>query len=203
MKSILAFLLLILLVATPSSAQSPGMVEFTPVAGPYNSKQSEQSGPVFPGCVRVKGAPTPTCYSPIVPGAKTAPLLGGRVTVWLSRAFAVEGSLLGSPQAFDRPVFTSVRGVLSFAPHSRLWAYALAGPALVHSADGPGTDLGGVLGLGAHFRVAQSLSLRAEVERYIGATDQLDAHNNVFLTLGLSVGIRHGNRNEEPSIVAP
>ena len=193
MRSTLAFPLVLLLVATPCSAQSPGAVEFTPVAGPY---QSRESG-VVPPCRFIKGAPNAYCDNE-APASKSATvaLVGGRVTVWLSRGVAVEGSLMGSPQAFTSPVFASARGVASFAPRSRLWAYFLAGPALVYATDGSGTDVGGVLGAGAHFRVAQSLSVRAEVERYLGAGDQLAAHSNAFLTLGLSVAMRLAGREK-------
>lgn len=200
MKSSLAFLLVLFLEATSGSAQSRGMVEFTPVGGPY---QSEHGVAVFVGCQVTKGTPGPCVYPYPSSGTKNPLIFGGRLTVWLAPPFALEGSLMGSPQSMETPVFASVRGVLKFAPRSRLSAYALGGPALVTFDDAPLT-FGGVLGVGASFHIVRSLALRAEFERYLYADDQwltdgyriFGEHKNTFMTLGLSVALRHGNRDE-------
>jgi opacity protein-like surface antigen len=186
---------MLLLAATLCAAQRRGTVQITPVGGPYGSTVP-LSYPIL--CIDADNPP-PTCYE-----SKYSPLFGARMTFWVARSFGVEGSLLVSPQSFDNPGLGSIRGLATFAPASRLRAYAVGGLALVsfHADRGPsffaspasgvgyGSKLGGVLGVGTYFQIAPSLGLRAEYERYLYSEDQLSGHRNAFMTLGLSFALR-------------
>lgn len=190
------------------SAQGRGTVQITPVGGPYGST-------VIVGsqiCYVYEPPPTAACSTT----SKYSPLFGARLTFWLARSFAVEGSYVGSAQSFDNPWFGSIRGIATFAPASRLRAYAVGGLALVgfHAErDGPkflstflsweppdvgyGSMIGGVLGVGTYFQIAPWLGLRAEFERYLYSEDKLSGHRSGFMTLGLSYALRGGEGNHQ------
>jgi hypothetical protein len=77
------------------------------------------------------------------------------------------------------------------------WAYLVGGPAFVGRsgeafATLSGTALGGVVGVGAHLRVANALALRAEVEDYLYSV-QWYHQQDFSLSVGLSVASRIGS----------
>jgi hypothetical protein len=116
---------------------------------------------------------------------------------------AVDGSLWYSPSSVTGPgggpaavVVGDVR-VLLKTGGSGTWAYLAAGPAFVGQLGGTyGTDtgmghVGGVVGLGAHFRLASALALRAEVEDYLYSVQsyqQQDFSLSVSLSLASRIG---------------
>jgi hypothetical protein len=141
------------------------MVELTPAGGPYTSHAAGYSSGCGGGTEKGTGL-----FIPCPIEQKTTLLYGGRLTVWLGRSFAVEGSVAGSPEAEDTPVFASMRGVLTVAPRSRLSAHVLGGPALVAFHQSSVTvghpayyrsplTLAGVLGVGTYL-IGPSLALR-------------------------------------------
>jgi len=165
------------------AAQVRGTVEVSPLVGPYRYKQSYGC---FFGCMTINGEPVEPCGC-APPGWKTTAVLGGRVTGWLSRSTALEGTLLCSPSsAVDNPVIGSARGLVRFAPHARLWAYAVGGPALVRFSDGVSG------GHTFHMGGVPSLGFRAEVERYLYSTEESQVHNTLFATFALSAAVRAG-----------
>jgi hypothetical protein len=154
-----------------------------------------------------KGVPCPYYEYP-TPGSPeqhSAVAFGGRVTAWVAKRVAVEGSLLYSPSSVTGS--TSGQSSTMIASDVRVlvgtrgrdaWAYLLAGPAFVArfgdayaSATGSGR-LGGVVGLGADLRVGRSLGIRAEAEQYLYSFQGYH-QQDFILSVGLSVAPRIGS----------
>ena len=194
-----------LLAAPRCQAQVRGTVSLSTPVGVYIPTASLP--PRFAHCL-------PEVICRISRQQSSAVVLGGRVTAWFNPRLALEGSVLYSPspvateftssfpngallaretsQATAAVVATSVRVLVSPVPVTRLWVYMVGGPAFVSRSgdaysDWSGTTrFGGVVGAGAHLRVARSLALRAELEQYLYS---LDGHHqrDVYLSLGLSL----------------
>jgi hypothetical protein len=92
----------------------------------------------------------------------------------------------------------NVRVLVSLIRGAGTWAYVAGGPAFVGRFGDAGSDfagtarLGGVIGAGAHFRVARALALRADVEDYLYSVQGYHQQDFV-LSVGLSVASRIGN----------
>jgi hypothetical protein len=140
------------------------------------------------------------------------------VTAWVNRSIALEGSLWYSPSSatgefssslngvpLDREtntapaqiLATNVRVLVSLTRGAARWVYVAGGPAIIGRFGDARTDfagtarLGGVVGAGAHFRVARALALRADVEDYLYSVQGY--HQQDFsLSVGLSVASQIG-----------
>ena len=167
------------------SAQAWGTVEFSPVAGAYLS-----TAELPYGCFHV-ALPNP-CTPP---KQSTTVAVGGRLTAWLSRGIAVEGSLWDSPSSPANVVAGSARLLLGLTPRSGTRVYIVGGPAFVrlfgydYASSIAGIDLGSVVAVGAHVRVAPSLALRTELEQYVYSYAE-HRQRDLFLSLGLSLAPR-------------
>jgi hypothetical protein len=175
------------------SAQARGTVEFSPVVGAYFPTSQFQSVCFSDGPNRQPiGCPT---------AQTTALALGGRVTAWASKRIAVEGSLWHSPSTPTDDIVTGdVRILLSFFGRNGSWAYMVGGPAFASHEHGGG--FAGVVGAGAHFRVAPRLAIRAEFEEYLSS---LEGHSqwDHFLSLGVSVVLRNMDRKGGETSATP
>lgn len=190
------------IIAAPrSSAQVRATV--SPVVGVYlpNGRLPAE----HPGYLCPKGVPCPYYDFPTgSPEQHSAVAFGGRVTAWVVKQVAVEGSLWYSPSSVTGS--TSGRSSTIIASDVRLlvgtrgrddWAYLLAGPAFVArfgdaytTTTGSGR-LGAVVGLGVDLRVARSLGIRAEAEQYLYSVQGYHQQDFV-LSVGLSVASRIG-----------
>ena len=194
------------IVAAPRAAAQV-RVTLSPVVGVYlpNGRL-----PAEPAPVRLCAKGVPGCYYndfPTLgsPELHSAVALGGRVTGWVNKRVAVEGSLwyssssvTGSTSGGSSTIVASDLRVLVGTRGRDAWAYLLAGPAFIArfgdayaSATGSGR-LGGVVGLGADLRVARSLGIRAEAEQYLYSFQGYHQQDFV-LSVGLSVAPRIGS----------
>ena len=207
--AILLWLAAMTLAAQPCSAQATRTVEFSPLIGAYVPTAQLPGEPI--GCWAVAGL---SCRSSRQQNSAIA--LGGRASVWVGKGIALEGSLWYSPSTITGEISTSLNGALLsretsegpagvVATNVRLlvsltrgagsWAYVVGGPALVSRfgdahADFPGiARFGGMVGAGAHLRVARSLAIRAEVEQYLYSVQGYHQQDFV-LSVGLSVASR-------------
>lgn len=197
-----------LLAAPRCSAQARGTIEFSPVVGVYLPSGRLPAVPPNPICL-MKGVPVPyledydAACKPTPPSRTSAVRVGGRLSVWMSQRMAVDGSLWYSPSSVTGPnggpaavVVGDVR-LLVKTRGSGSWAYLVAGPAFVGQlGDTSGTDagmghFGGVVGVGAHLRVASALALRAEVEDYVYSIESYQ-HHDFALSVSLSLASRIG-----------
>jgi hypothetical protein len=187
-----------------STTQRAGTVELSSMVGAY--VPTAQLSSLVPPCVAVGG-----CL--LTRRQNAAIALGGRVTAWFNRRIALEGSVWYSPSSVaeqasssfngsplvvatnETPasiVATNVRILVSPINAPTMWVYVVGGPALVaHTGEAyPGstgtTQVGGVVGVGAHLRVARSLALRAELEQYMYSF-QGSGQRDLFVSVGLSL----------------
>jgi opacity protein-like surface antigen len=142
---------------------------------------------------------------------KTAAAFGGRITIWLQQAFAIEGgfayalsdgdvelngqdlcdtSFDGDAIVCDANVwFGSLKGLYRFAPQAGAnWAIHLgAGPAVISRGgdafeDADGkTDIGGVLNVGASFDLTPQVAIRLDAEDYLYSAKFEDSESGVEL----------------------
>jgi hypothetical protein len=186
-----------------------GTVEFSPVVGayvPHGSPVSESLGCLTIGDMSCRASRR----------QNIAIAVGGRATAWVNRWIALEGSVwyAASPvtadtsttrsgrfllhQTYDAParvVAGNVRVLVSLVRGAGAWAYVVGGPAFVgrfgdaYAAETGMTRVGGVVGVGAHLRLARSVALRAEVEDYLYSVQGYH-QQDFILSVGLSLASR-------------
>jgi hypothetical protein len=133
--------------------------------------------------------------------ANTAVALGGRVTAWLDKRIAIEGSLWHAPatSSDDNDVLAGhVRVFWGVIGGGNMRAYLVGGPAFVHRAQQT-TGLAGVIGAGAHFRVAPGIAIRTEIEEYRYSQQgdpqyPADPQWDLLMSLGLSFAFQRSDR---------
>jgi hypothetical protein len=129
---------------------------------------------------------------------------GGRVTAWVSRRLAVEGSVEQSPSTReDNIVAGSVRMLLRLTHVGTTWGYVVAGPALVYHRVGAGTTrLGGVVGGGAHVGLARRVAIQAGLEEYRSSLLG-EPRWDLFSSLGLSIVLGGADRKTVETRAVP
>jgi len=192
------------------AAQVKGTLEFSPIVGTYIpiAHLPPQNFPCLPEV---------SCQSSR--HQSTAIAVGARMTAWVNQRIAVEGSLWYSPSAVTGEFSSSFNGapleqstndvpaqivaanariLVSLTRRAGTWAYLVGGPALVDrfgdayaGADGT-ARAGGVVGAGAHVRVARSLAIRAELEQYLYSY-RGSFQRDLVLSVGLSAASRIGS----------
>jgi hypothetical protein len=184
-------------------AQSRGTFEFSPVVGanlPHSQLHRNtlcewiESG--FAGCSRE---------------ANIGFALGGRVTAWLAKRLAIEGSLWhASATSFlhdDDVLAGHVRVLWRVIGGGSMWAYVVGGPAFVRQqtttpafVSQHTTSLAGAIGAGAHLRVAPGIAIRTEVEEYYHSSQWVDfpfpadPQWDLMMSLGLSFALKGPDR---------
>jgi hypothetical protein len=163
-----------LVLAGPTSAQQRRPVEFAPALGFYSPNGDLPLGVVPAICVVNPFLPdSPDNCLPFYKKAKPAAAFGGRVTAWLNRRAALEGSLWYSPSGvkgfvvtpFDGSsdiVFADLRLAVDLAPHATTSFILLSGPAIVRRESF--TRIGGGIGAALDIRRAGSFALRPEID---------------------------------------
>jgi hypothetical protein len=188
-----------------------GQFEVTGYAGGYAPTAYVMSGAGFICTAgEVSGS---NCGSPVK--QETAPVMGGRVTDWLSTRVAVEGSFGYAPSGVPvqgRSAYIMTGGVsllVSVKPRaSGASVYFTGGVgAVAHGGDWyvamlGTTGWGPVVGVGARLRAGPSLAIRAGLEDYLynfsphdppgvfGGPTGTQFQNDLVLSLGLSVSSR-------------
>ena len=199
-RAVILCLIVATLAAPLCSAQARGSVDLSPVVGFYFPTSLFQAGCLF----EVDGG---AC----LPHQKTAVATGGRVTAWVNERVAVEGSLLYSPSTvLDDLVAGGVRVQLGLLRSSGAWVYVEGGPGLV-SHGRPGRErtasLGGLLGVGAHFRLLPWLAIRGDIEEYVssfrGSSQRGATLQDLFVSMGLSVALRSTGRTRAEAPALP
>jgi hypothetical protein len=211
MRRLSSMLLVVVLVlagevvgAPGCSAQARGTVEFTPVGDFYFPTQALQ--PLGSYCYLGFGTVLDPCPQP-PPATHLALAAGGRVTAWLTRRVAVEGSLEYSPSTrSDNLIAGNMRVLIGLTRAGTTWWYLTGGPAFVsHTVT---SSFGGVVGGGAHLRLGARLAMRAEFEEYrtvsappysIRDYPQWD----FFSSLGLSFALKDTDRKRGEARAAP
>jgi hypothetical protein len=172
-------------------AQSRGTFEFSPVVGAY-IPHSQLYQPPSMWC----GEMGPEVCAR---GANTAFAVGGRVTAWLDKRIAIEGSLWHAPvpgTSSDEVLAGHVRMLWGVIGGGNMRAYVVGGPAFVHRAQQT-TGLAGVIGAGAHFRVASGIAIRTEIEEYRSSQGDPAApvpQWDLMISLGLSFAFQRSDR---------
>jgi len=113
------------------------------------------------------------------------------VTAWVNQRIGIDASLRYTP---GRPTHDLVAA--SVGMQWRLvggldsWAYVVGGPAFISNQDGGNVDVGvgGVVGGGAHVRVARRLAIRAEFDGFV-TSQRYGTQWDPFLSLGLSIAV--------------
>jgi len=153
-----------ILAAPPGSAQKRGTVELSPVAAIHIPTRTIRGG-CFPGFLRGPDGQliAPSCE----PSPTHVAAVGGRATVWRNERIGIEGSLWRSPgSTVDNFVAGDVRVVVNLFGRNGTWAYFVGGPAFV-SHTGVQSTFGGVVGGGAHLRLAPRLAIRPELAGFV------------------------------------
>lgn len=140
---------------------------------------------------------------------KTAAAFGGRITVWVQRAFGVEGGFAYAlsdgdveldgqdicDETFDGDAivcdanvwFGSLKGLYRFAPPAgAIWAIHLGGGVAVIGRGGDAfedadgtTDIGGVLNVGATFDLTPQVAIRLDAEDYLYSAQFEDSETGI------------------------
>lgn len=187
--TVLATLGLAAVLAAPRCvAQSRGTFEFSPVVGAYlPHSQLYQPPSMWCGELGVGGCARE---------ANAAFAFGGRVTAWLDKRIAIEGSLWHAPATSSDNVFAgNVRVLWGVIGGGNMRAYVVGGPAFVRAQHT--TGLAGVIGAGAHFRVAPGIAIRTEIEEYRSSQGDPAApvpQWDLMISLGLSFAFRRSDR---------
>jgi hypothetical protein len=152
---------------------------------------------------------------------KQALAIGGRVTSWLSRRSAIEGTFWYSPSGVTQTyrsagkiVIADVRFVLSLAPQaSTMSVLLLGGPAVIQRfgdayVDVKGTTSpGGAIGIGLDIHPGHGYSFRAEIGDYLysvqfasgpgpgGLVGQRKSQHDVVFSLSMSPFGQGGERS--------
>jgi len=192
-----------------------GQFEVTAYGGGYAPTADVMSGAGF-ACIVPEIVQWP-CGSPVK--QQTAPVVGGRVTDWLSTRVAVEGSIGYAPSGVRVP------GRSSHIMTGGLWLLVSVKPrasgasvyftggvgAVAHGGDWYATMLGTtgwgpVVGVGARFRGGPTLAIRAGLEDYLytfsphyppgvfGAPTGSQFQNDLVFSLGLTATVGHRAR---------
>jgi hypothetical protein len=167
-------------------------VEVTPYVGLYVPTPNVPSSPV--PCFAILDSALDGPQSSCGPSAKqrTGPLLGVRLTGWLSQWLALDISLGYAPTSvttqsatLGEVVTVSTRLLVAVSPRdARLCWFVAGGPAVIMWKGVPyaATPFDAVVGIGARFKAASSVMIRAEIEAYL-------FQNDFVFSLGVPVAV--------------
>ena len=188
--------------AHPTRAQAQLKLEIAPALGAYapGGSLADLFVDLF-ACGYPKSIPTPTTCE--IPHLKQdgAVAVGGRVTAWLGKRGAIEGSFWYAPSGLtdttrytpsspqgsgggenDNVVVISLRAVVNVvAPVRAMSVFLMGGPAVVRRAGAAWaytsktTSKGGVLGVGLDIHPGHGLAFRAAIENYLYKLYKLDS----------------------------
>ena len=197
-----------IVLACPVSGQQHRRIEIAPALGAFLPFGAVPV-PEFLGCPAY-------CQAPSLRETRTV-ALGGRVTAWLGKRAAIEGSIFYGPSgvadgthytsspdpgygAQGKVVLTSLRALLSVAaPVPTMSVLLMAGPAVIHQFGGgwpdwnSPTSFGGMLGVGLDVHRVHTLPLRAAIEDYVYSWESpmgayYGSHSHHDVVFSLSAG---------------